>query len=224
MKNAFLTILILVSAAAAAQALNKDSQHPSIAGKLFYNDPVSKEKIMGSPYFQPAFAKATVVNIKVEAYLRYNIYTDEFQFITPKNDTLVLDKIEDFGNIEFPGLKKRYNLVAYTSGKKLVYGYLLNLYEKDGFTLYKKENIGLTEAKIAETRLEKSTPASYNKLKDAFFFKNKEAVVAEFPDSKKALIKLFPDKKAAIEGYLKENKTDFDSEVDLIKVIDFLAK
>ncbi len=205
--------------------LSAFSQNESarVSGGMYINPARSKGKPQGSPYTQPAFAKANLPKIKVEAFMRYNVYKDEFEFITPKNDTLILDKIEDFDHVVFTGLNRKYELVPYTVGKKLEYGYLLNLYEKNGLTLYKKERIGFVEAKVAKTSLEMSMPAKYNKLGDIFFFKNKESGTAEFPDSKKALIKIFPEKKDTIESFFKTNKIDFENEKDLIQLIDLAA-
>lgn len=216
-------IFVLASLLSCLAGFAQNEGNAKVSGTMYVNPARSKDKPKGSPYSQPAFAKANVPNIKVDAYMRYNIFADEFEFITPKNDTLILDKIDDFSTINFVSLNKRYQLVAYTNNKKLVYGYLINQYEKDGFALLKKENVGYTEAKIAKTTLETGMPAKYSKSSDSYFLKNKEVGITEFPDGKKALIKLFPDKKDAIEAFLKANKIDFDSEIDLMKIVDFLA-
>lgn len=71
--------------------------------------------------------------------------------------------------------------------------------------------------------MEVNMPAKYVKMDDTFFLKNKDKGTSKFPDNKKGLLKLFPDKKEAIESFLKENKIDFDSESDLMKIIDFIA-
>jgi len=215
---AFLTILFGIS------GFSQNGDNARVSGSTYINPARNKDKPKGSPYNQPAFARAKVPNINVEAYMRYNIYADEFEFITPKNDTLILDKIDDFGTIDFANLNKKYTLVAYTDQKKLVYGYLLNQYEKGGYVLLKKENVSFTEAKIPKTTLETAMPAKYSKREDSFFLKNKEAGIAEFPDGKKALTKLFPDKKQAIEEFLKSNTIDFESQADLIRVVNFLAQ
>lgn len=205
--------------------LNAYAQNESarLSGGMYLNPAKAKDRPQGLPYANPAFARASVPKIKVDAFMRYNVYKDEFEFITPKNDTLILDKIEDFDRVVFMGLNRKYDLVPYTIGKKLEYGYLLNLHEKNGLTLYKKERIGFMEAKVAKTSFETSMPARYNKLGDLFFLKNKEAGTSEFPDSKKALIKLFPDKKDTIEDFFKTNKIDFKNEKDLVQIINLIG-
>lgn len=201
--------------------LNLYAQLPVKTSK--YNSNL-KTKIVGSPYTQKMFAQAKVGSIDQKTFMRYNVFNDEFEFISAQKDTLILDKIEDFGIIVFPETNKKFQLVTYTNSKnKLFYGYLQNLKENNGFAIFKKENIQFVEGKIAKTSMEVNMPAKYVKMDDTFFLKNKDKGTSEFPENKKGLLKLFPDKKEAIESFLKENKIDFDSESDLMKVIDFIA-
>ncbi len=196
---------------------------PSTSGKIFRNKANSKNKPQGSPYLQKMFAPAKVDNVVQKVFMRYNVFNDNFEFITPKNDTLILDKIDDFGTIIFAATNKKYKLTQYVDTKnKLFNGYLISLYEKGDFVLYKKENITFYEEKLAKTSLERDMPAKFVKSNDFFFFKNKDKGTIEFPENKKQLLKLFPDKKEAIETFLKENKINFDEESDKMKIIDFL--
>lgn len=199
--------------------LNSYAQLPVKTSK--YNSNL-KTKIVGSPYTQKMFAQAKVGSLDQKTFMRYNVFNDEFEFISNQKDTLILDKIEDFGTIVFPETNRKFQLVTYTNSKnKLFYGYLINLKENNGFALLKKENIQYVDEKIAKTSMEVNMPAKYVKTDDTFFLKNKGT--SEFPENKKGLLKLFPDKKEAIETFLKENKIDFDSESDLMKIIDFIA-
>ena len=201
--------------------LNLYAQLPVKTGK--YNSNL-KTKIVGSPYTQKMFAQAKVGTVEQKNFMRYNVFNDEFEFISNQKDTLILDKIEDFGTIVFPETNKKFQLVTYTNSKnKLFYGYLQNLKENNGFAIFKKENIQYVDAKIAKTSMEVNMPAKYVKMDDTFYLKNKDKGTSEFPDNKKGLLKLFPDKKEAIETFLKENKIDFDSESDLMKIIDFIV-
>lgn len=223
MKKAFWLLLLLITSAQ-AQNVMKEVQHPDIAARLFKNPKYVKTKAEGTPYKFPLFLQANVEKISVKAFMRYNVYKDEFEFITPKNDTLVLDKIEDFGVVNFEGVGKRYELLPYTKGKKLEYGYLIGSYSKNNWTLYTKENVGFTEAKPAKTTLETNMPARFYKAADSFYLKNDTGSITEFPDGKKALVKAFPSKKDTLEAYLKDNKVDFSDVNDLKRVVDVLAQ
>jgi hypothetical protein len=221
-KILFTKILLFITAVSFSQSLQKEVQHPDIAGRLFRNPKNNAEKPLGMPYSQKMFGSALVEKLKLKAYMRYNVVNDEFEFITPKNDTLILDKIEDFSSITFPELHLNYLLTPYVNRGKLVYGYLLDYYKKGDFGLFMKQNIIYVDAKPAKTTLEVNMPAKYSKTNNSYFLKNKETI-AEFPHGKKALVKLFPDKKQIIEDFVKQNKIDFDAESDMIRIINFLA-
>jgi hypothetical protein len=197
-------------------------QIPVLPGKIFKTP--EKIKILGSPYNEKMFSQAKVGILDQKIYMRYNIYEDNFEFISAKNDTLVLDKTEDFGNIIFTNTTRKYKLITYTNGNnKLFYGYLLELYSKNEVILYRKDNITFTDEKLAKTTLEQNKPAKYAVSSPSYFIKFKEKSATEFPDSKKEIIKMVPDKKEAIDSFFKENKINFDDENDLSKIIDLLA-
>lgn len=194
------------------------------ASKVYRNSKNGQGKIEGTPYNQQMFAIAKVENVTQKYYMRYNVYNDEFEFITPKNDTLVLDRINDFSKITFVGTNKKYVLLDYiNSSGKLVKGYLIDLHSKGSSALYTKEKVSFYDGKIAKTSLEKDMPARFVKSENEYYFKNKENAIIEFPDGKKQLTKLFPDKKSNIETFFKENKIDFDLDSDRKKIIDFLS-
>lgn len=221
-KLLFCTILFLLTTITFSQSLLKEVQHPDIAGKLFRNPKNSGSKPQGMPYSQKMFRFANVEKLNINAYMRYNIVNDEFEFITKKNDTLILDKINDFNTIKFPEMRLKYILTPYVYRGKLVYGYLIDFYNKGNFALYKKENISFVEAKTAKTSLEIDMPAKYSKIGDNYFLKTKDTI-SEFPSNKKGFLKLFPDKKQILENFIKENKIDFDEVTSYIKIVDFLA-
>ena len=196
---------------------------PNHAGKIFRNPLAQISKPQGSPYSNPNFSFAKVENVQEKSKMRYNAYSDEIEFITAKNDTLILDRLEDFKDVTFVATNRKYKLVNYLNlDDKFQFGYLIDVYQKNDFGLFKKENIGLTDEKIAKTTLEQSAPAKYYQSSDTYFLKTKDKIF-EFPSSRKKLSKAFLDKKDAIEAFVKENKIDFDNESDKIKIIDFLS-
>lgn len=228
MKKICFALLLLVAFSSVAQVrtgtLKYEVLDPNTAGKIFKNPLTTKDKPTGSPYLMKMFTAAKVEGIAQNTYMRYNVFNDEFEFITNKNDTLVLDKIEDFGAITIIGFNKKYKLASYTDTKgKMAYGYLIETYQKNGVILYQKENIGFYEGKKAKTSLERDMPARYAKTDDTYFLKVKDGVIAEFPDGKKDLVKSFPDKKVEIETWLKANKVSFGDRADKIKIVEFLG-
>lgn len=228
-KNLFVLTLLLSLHFSWAQvrtgALKYEVLDPNNSGKIFRNQKNSgPDKIEGSPYIQKVFAPANVTNVEQKYFMRYNAYEDQFEFITPKNDTLVMDKIDDFGLITFNMSNKKFKLVDYLNlNEKMTKGYLIELYTKGDLGLYKKESVSFRPGKKAKTSLEVDMPAKYIKNDDTYYLKNKSGNIAVFPESKKQLVKLFPEKKSEIESFVKQNDIKFDQEMDLKKIIDLIA-
>lgn len=194
------------------------------ATRILRNNKSQGAKIQGSPYLQKTFALAQVEKVTQKYYMRYNVYGDEFEFITPQNDTLILDKIKDFDKITFVGNNKKYVLTDYLNfAKKNIHGYLIMLHNKGPYTLFLKENISYYDGKVAKTSMERDMPARYVPAESTYYLKNNEQGIVEFPENKKQLLKLFPEKKTEIENFLKEQNITFDEEYNKIKIIDFLA-
>ena len=74
---------------------------PNHAGKIFKNSQLEIEKPAGSPYLQSKFTMVKVESVKETTLIRYDVYKDDFKFITAKKEILILDKIDDFSNIKF---------------------------------------------------------------------------------------------------------------------------
>ncbi len=225
MKKCFaLIITMLLSVEANCQETQINSINDPINGiamnKSYYPEPLTTQ---GSPYIMKSFTIAEVANVAQKAVMRYNVYKDELEFIDEKSDTLILNKVETFSTITFKATNTKYQLVTYNNKGKVITGYLIWLFEKNNFVLFKKQNISFTPQRVAQSGYEKDRPPSYQKEKDTYFFKNGDKGISDFSANKKGLIKLFPEKKADIETFVKENNIDFDKEADLIKVVTFLA-
>ncbi len=204
------------------QELKYQVLNPDHAGKIFRNPKKASEKPLGTPYKTDRFILTQVSNVAQKAFMRYNIYTDEFEFLNTKNDTLILDKFDDFNTIIFNDIEK-YKLLNYTYDDKPAFGYLIEIYSKEDLAFYKKEKVDFYQGKTAKTSLERDMPSKYVKANAIYFFRTKDNIIIEFPRNKKQLIKLYSNKKEAIETFFKENKTNFENENDLKKVIDLIA-
>lgn len=227
MKQPFALAIITVMLSVSAYCQNNnetrlfDEYEIASHGRQFHKQ---NRGAKGSPYLNKFFAYAKVSNVAKNAMLRYDVFNDEFEFVNTKNDTLVLDKTEKFNTITFTVTNTKYALVDYTNNKgKATTGYLIWLYEKNDFVLFKKQNVIYTKEETSETPFAKNSPASYDRIEDNFYFKSKDKGIVEFPSNKKGLVKLFPEKKTDLEAFIKKNDIDFDKEADLVKIVDFLA-
>ncbi len=113
---------------------------PNHAGKIFRNPDQEMEKPKGSPYMEYRFLDAKVATVAQIAKMRYNTFSDEFEFISVTNDTLVLDKIQDFDNIVFSHNNQNFRLLDYINEDKiLTKGYLISLFESEKCRFTKKK-------------------------------------------------------------------------------------
>ena len=150
----------------------KSYKYQPVLGNGVFREEIKANKIQGSPYLNSNFSFAKVQNVEEKSKMRYNVYKDEFEFISAKNDTLILDKLEDFKDLTFAATNTKYKLVNYLNLEdKFQFGYLIDIYQKNDFGLFKKENIGLTDEKIAKTTLEQNMPAKYYQSRDIYFLK-----------------------------------------------------
>ncbi len=230
MRNTILKIVFFVCSFYQMSAQNRgvnfryDVLDPNHAGKIFRNPNQEAEKPKGSPYIDFRFWDAKVRSVSQNSKMRYNCFSDEFEFITATNDTLVLDKIQDFDNITFLHNNQNYRLLDYKNeNKSTTRGYLILLLETEKMSLYKKEVILLSEAKIARTSLEMSMPAKYQHQGSIYFLKTQNDEMLLFPKNKKELFKLYIDKKDRVEAFLKEQKIDLKNEKDMVKTVAYLS-
>jgi hypothetical protein len=230
MKKEFAIIVTLLSITAYCQnnqsyQNNEINRNIDVLNEVALNKSLKYEpaKTEGSPYLNKLFAPALVAGVSKNAMMRYDAFSDEFEFVNSTRDTLVLNKVEPYTNITFTITNTKYQLVDYKNKGKETKGYLIWLFEKNNYALFKKQNVLYTKARIAKSGYEKDTPAKFEKGNDTFFLKDGDKGISEFPSNKKGLLKLYPEKKAEIETFVKQNDIDFDKESDLIKIVDFLA-
>lgn len=220
-RNLSLIILLVLQVNAGfGQDTRIRTDFSEITGRRYSTE---KSKIEGSPYLNKFFYNANIGENFNNVFMRYNVYKDEFEFINQKNDTLVLNKSDDYKNITFTGLKTTYNLISYVEKKETKKGYFLLVHKKNNTILYKKQRISFFAAKSASTPYGNDVPAKFVPTDDKYFIKFNEQEILELTTSKKAIIKLFPEKKTEIENYIKTNNLDLEKEKDLIRLIDFLA-
>ncbi len=218
-------IALLFSFFAQAQGYDRGSSFNysgvTAPGRIYRHQPAETE---GSPYVLKVFMPAKVGDLSGNAFMRYNAFNDEFEFIDAKNDTLVLNKVEAFKDITFVGTNVKYELANYTNKNgEASSGYLVRLHEKNDYVLYKKQKVNHYEAKAAKSSYDAGSPAKFEAVDDLFFYKTKEREIGEFPSNRKGVLKLYPDKKEKLEAFFKQQNIDFKNESDLIKLIEFLS-
>ena len=225
-KNVLVAVIVLISYAAHSQLDNAAFRMANTLDEKARNksSKFQASRAEGTPYLNKMFTPAVVDGVEQVAMMRYEAYSDQFEFINPAKDTLVLDKDEPFNTITFKLNNTKYKLVEYVTKEEKVKGYLVLLTEKNNFSLYKKQIVKYYKEKFATTSYDTDAPPRFERGNDTFYYRrNETSPVVEFPTSKKSLLKVFPEKKAELEAFIKENRIDFDKEADLIRLANFIA-
>lgn len=180
-----------------------------------------KENVNGSPYLVDTYLPVKLSNYENENIsVRYNAADDEMEF-NKGGQVFYVPKSDDL-KIKFLNSGKEYHYTPYTDKGNATSGYLILLSESEKVSLYKKEQIKFVPAKEAANSYDMGRPAEYKKADDSFFIEVNGAI-ENFPKNKKELIKKFSNKEKEISEFLKQNKTSFSREVDLVQLTKFLG-
>jgi hypothetical protein len=181
----------------------------------------ARENVNGSPYFVDTYLPVKLSNFENENILvRYNAAEDEMEFrkdgqiyYVPKSDDL---------SVKFLNSGKEYHYTSYTDKGNVTSGYLILVSENEKVSLFKREQIKFVAAKEAANSYDTGRPAEYKKADDAFFLEL-NGTIENFPKNKKELIRKFSHKEKEVAEFLKQNKTSFSREADLVQLTKFLS-
>ncbi len=222
MKYLFVLAFILFESLAFAQVGNENISFSS--GNFFMraNRPTTKEYIIdGNPYIN----SKNFDHVKIEGYhgnvqnLRYNGYEDEMEFEV--DGQIYYTNKEEGLKIEFPTLKKTYQINNYSFESKSRFGYLVVLVDHPQYSLYKREKVELLKGEKSPSAYGKDANDYFAKERDLYIVR-KESEFFKFPKNSKEFILKFSLDKMEFEKFLKINKLSFSREDDLIKMVNFL--
>lgn len=217
-----LALIILVSLFVNAQAGNENVSYST--GNFFMkgNRPSTKEyTIDGTPYVNgDKFSKVIIKDYSKNVQdLRYNAYEDEMEFKT--GDELFYANKENNLKIQFPTLNKTYKCFNYTYDGKTKLGYLVVLIDSPKYFLYKREKMELLKGEKSQNAYSKDANDYYAKEKDLYLV-SKNNQLSKFPKNFNDASEFFSIDKKELESFVKSNKINFNKELDLIKLVEFV--
>jgi hypothetical protein len=222
-QHIFLTVLALAIflSAVKAQNIEKKTVH---AGESL------------SALFTYRFPTFTDANVQLKSggagtsKMNFNLLICEMQFIDPHGDTLSIAKPEDIDSIALGGslffYKDGYKeVVGATDSVKLVIARKVS-YEPiqiGAMGLRTRSGVGIDSyasllANSAERQLVVNVDVDIV-METTYFLASSNGVMLKA--SKTAFLTLFPKNTDAIQAYLKANKTSFNKEKDIKKLLDF---
>lgn len=158
-------------------------------GKIDFDD------IDGSPYLSTDFKKGKIIETTngqiLEAYLRYNIFEDNFEVKPNLNDS------EIFLIKRYPNYRFTYdrNKVEFVLNSKLFNnkdnGYAFVLLDGENFSLYKIYSQSLTPPKKGKTPYDRDKPASLNTTKTYLISKDISKNFTELDPHRRRILNAF---------------------------------
>tara|TARA_R110000787_G_scaffold7987_12_gene26904 strand:- start:1652 stop:2305 length:654 start_codon:yes stop_codon:yes gene_type:complete len=205
----FITVAFAFSLSANAQFTVNGEQTILIA-KEAEDIPVVLQGIQYKKYLTKDYKSAQVDDLKDQAFLRYNIYEDQMEFIKG-NQIYYLKKdvgrtvrftnnqkyevFEVDGNLNF--------LLVLTEGKKV---------------LVTKQIVKYVDALEPNSGYDRGRPADYKRKKDEFYLATEKGLT-KLPRNKKNFLKVFGSKSSTIKAFMKKNKLSYKKLPDLKKVV-----
>ena len=221
-----LLLLSIVSNANAQAVLEKIDPYSS--GVLFRNpnfDNRDLVKIEGSQYLNEDYKLAEVSGVTKKLLVRYNAMTDVIEVQEEEGmKGFLLTKQSPYNTITITSNSNKIKLLNYKNKEGEVYGYLLELYNKNNVILYRRDKIILQKALAARTTYQEAVPQKFVKIDDEYYLSLKNDVATAAPKNKKEIQNLFPMKKEEIVDYLKDNKYSLKNEKSIIEMVKFISR
>jgi hypothetical protein len=184
------------------------------------------EEIMGSPYLNEKFVKSKVYysdELIGNFYIRFNALNSEIELkesLDQENTKrLLADK-----NLSVQYGTKTLRFTTYVNKKSQTKnGYLSMIHDGNNYKLFHRLAIKYVEGKSAANSMVNSVPSRYVPFEE-FYYEKQNANRIDYLAQKKGkfLKQIKKEHKDKVKIYLEENKLDFDKEIDLIKLFEYL--
>lgn len=164
-------------------------------------------------YLVYAYELASVDDYDTKAYVRYNIYEDQMEFVREKSiyyltkeaGRKVLFKESNFSYKTFDYKGKLHFFRVHLEGKN---------------SLIARQVVKYIEAKVAKSGYDKAREADFKRKKDEFYISFDKSVV-KVPSRKKEFYSLFGNNSNTMKTYMKENKLSHKKVDDLKKIVTY---
>jgi hypothetical protein len=181
---------------------------------------VSFKEIQGSPYLIDSFVVGSIYTNRKEQFqnipVRYNIFTDNVEYIMGASSVLDLKNPETVEKIEFENYKLIYLSLPHKNN--VVKGFFIVLTE--GYaTLLSKPRITLQKP-TQQGAYNDYQPPVFLRHTDIYYLKigNNHANIVR---TKRKLIKSFPDRRENLTNYIKANNIKISDQKGLIDLVQF---
>jgi hypothetical protein len=172
-------------------------------------------KIISNKYIIEAYKPAYVDDFKQIAYLRYNLFEDQMEFV--KDDNIYYLKKEI-------GRKVHFSLLNNTTYKVFELNGDLQFFETtvDGKnSLLLKKSVRYLKHKKATSTYGVDRLADFKRNKDELYLAVNNNKLIKIPTNKKRFFKIFGSKSSDVKSYMKKNRLNHKNLKDLKKAVSY---
>ncbi len=176
--------------------------------------PDDLKAIQHKKYLSQDYKPSYVDDMKERAFLRYNIYDDQMEFI---KDGTIYYLVKDEGRRVRFADKTTYRVYDF-NGKKSFF--LIHSEGKN--SLIAKLSVRFVEAKKAGSGYEADKPADFKRRKDELYFVLPNKGIIKVPSKKKEFFNLFGSESSSIKDYMMKNKLNYKKSKDLKMLVTYM--
>jgi hypothetical protein len=169
--------------------------------------------ILKKKYLTQVYNPAYVDDFNQVAYLRYNLYEDQMEFV---KDEVIYFLKKDLGReVQFSILSKNLYKIYELNGR--LHFFLVPLKGKNSLLI--KQSVRFVESKKATTTYGKDKKADFKRKKDELYLALDDSNLIKIPTRKKEFYSIFGSNGNVIKTYMKKNKLGYKKVKDLKKII-----
>lgn len=164
-------------------------------------------------YLFYSYNEAAVDDYDTKAFVRYNIFDDEMEFV--KDESIYYLAKEIGRKIRFINTNVTYKVFEFKGDL-----HFFKVYVEGKSSLIAKQKVRYIEEKVAKSGYDRARPEDYKRLKDEIYLAiDNKKMVKLSKKSKKEFFKSFGDKSSEIQKYVKKNKLGRKNVGDLEKIV-----
>ena len=163
-------------------------------------------------YLNYNYDLASVDDYDTKAYIRYNIFDDEIEFV--KEESIYYLVKEVGRKIVFANTKSIYKVYDLKGDLSF---FQVHLEGKN--SLIAKQRVRYIDAKIAKSGYDRAKPADYKRVKDELYLAKANNQLTKIPNKKKEFYFIFGAQSDTMKSYMKANKLNHKNISDLKKII-----
>lgn len=165
-------------------------------------------------YLTYSFEKASVDNYDTRAYVRYNIFNDEIEFIKEMNIYYLVKEV---------GRKIKFTRtgITYKVFKLDKENHFFKVHLEDKYSLVAKQKVRYIEPKVAKSGYDRAKPGDYRRVRDELYLASEDNKLTKIPHKKKEFYSIFGGQSEAIKKHVKSNKLNYKKLDDLKNVVQY---